>query len=1366
MKLLKSILGLAWLIGSLAAPAAAADPAAPFVPDGHTLLLYHFDEGQGTVAKDSSGHGYDGEIRGAHWDQGRFGKALRFDGAAACVFRKTPERVQGLAQLTVECWFKQDAPEGRQFLVGQDVGFHFDLNDGAASSLSLYNRGASLPNRDGLRHQQIGSGLGTVLAGRWHHLAATFDGRQVSFFLDGVLQGRSPGGKEFALGVPSRGLWIGCYVGSDYWFNGRIDEVRLSDCVRYDPDGRLAVGQKAFELPGKAVLRKAIRTPRSTGTARLSLRLTRLYGGDAAGWVSLKPPGKPAAIVGRYGLPGSGQRAESRLDLDVSDEYSGDGRYVVGLEPGGGGYFALTEARLTAGGRLVARWSGEIRSRRTFEPPILVPLCAGAPAGEEPRRIVLLPQAADRMSGDLDIEAGDDADPPSLFGEGLVEYWIDVPRDQTYRVYLRYAAPGLRPCDLVIDGEDLHPYHMAARNRSLGVSARDALWEYQGAAALSAGLHWIRLQDVLPQIVALRLEPVAAAPRTAIPWQRFPVPGGDFLGRAEAWQVRGLFGRPGRAAVRVDRATTPVLRFSTEFRNTDRGEMFAGDCVRLVHAGAWDLEPFGRLRFRFEGQGSGHAVSLWAVDLKGDEKLLWRWRDVKAGARDVAVPISFEGNDVFDPGHVTEICLELDEGNARADQVNRLTGALVDPVFDRRDALAPPPGYAAALEKARQEAGEVRRKAGRRAPPLVAGGFRPWTRPVVPEEHPLYAGCQPKPVTRKTLGYTLHTTGARDIGPATLDQFHKFYNFGDVCWPHIGICPQRANFAKQSDYRSALGDLESRLQEVRRRGLLLFDIWGYVPFDPQFPWKIAPEHHEILLRVLGEKFLGYDNGEQDGRYIGSYAAAGKHTTRREGWEDFVRWDQHVAGDGMNYMDATGSLNFSHYYGQRGCRLLGLETAQGLPSDTLMFAFLRGAGKQYGRLLTQATSVWNRFGYNIYSGRKTEGAAGYGYGPHKGCSLGLHQRLFLSSYLGGHSIAGTETAQFTADELPGGIPELSPLGRQHLALRAWFDQHPDRGVMFTPVGLMLDFYNGWNPPRHLYRGDQYKIWGKFPYQKGDYLADAVFRMIWPGYQDCSYLRNERGFLTPTPYGDIFDVITNRCHPSVLKQYNCVMLLGDMEITPYLAGSLADFVHGGGDLVIDARNARQLPEQFIGMALGPKAKGCASVLLSTGATYEEQPYTYTVGRPRGAVPLLASEHGHPLLAVNQLGRGRVILGMADCWMTDPVAYRVPSIVNMEPPYLLLEGIRAVLGAYFDSFSPVEFRPAGLGITTCCFHGDPKRLLVGLMNHDLSADWQGTLHLRVGQTASVAELWRGQPLGAGDPLPLAIPAGDLLILDVRLR
>ena len=41
---------------------------------------WHFDEGQGNIAHDSSGNNNHGTIYGAKWVDGKFGKALEFDG--------------------------------------------------------------------------------------------------------------------------------------------------------------------------------------------------------------------------------------------------------------------------------------------------------------------------------------------------------------------------------------------------------------------------------------------------------------------------------------------------------------------------------------------------------------------------------------------------------------------------------------------------------------------------------------------------------------------------------------------------------------------------------------------------------------------------------------------------------------------------------------------------------------------------------------------------------------------------------------------------------------------------------------------------------------------------------------------------------------------------------------------------------------------------------------------------------------------------------------------------------------------------------------------------------------------------------------
>ncbi|NLC59064.1 MAG: LamG domain-containing protein, partial [Armatimonadetes bacterium] len=898
-------------------------PLQPFSPDEHTLLLYHFDEGEGTVARDSGPHGYDGEVQGARWTNGRFDKALRFDGKDDCVYRAFTERIAGLKEITVECWFRQDNQAGRQFLAGKDVTFHYDVTDGGGTSLSLYNEGGAVNNAEGKPHQHLGIGLSISSRG-WHHGAVTYDGQQISFFLDGVLQGRLDASRDFLLGLPDKGLWIGCYVGKDYWFSGWIDELRISDCVRYDPDKQLAVGGKVFDMPGKAPLVKTVRQPKQTGLARLDLTLTKLYGQEAAGRIYLKPPGRPAVIVGEYALRALEKGGQARVSVDVSDEVTGDGNYLVGLEATeAGAYFALTQATLTRGGQVIGRWTGQARSRRTFDPPVLVPLRVGSARPAKPEPLLLLPRDADRIGGDLTIEEDDGV--PLLTGNGYAEYWVDLPVKTTYRVSMRYISSAYRPCDLVIDGRDLNDYNMCALTPTPSSSLQDAFWEYQGTTTLAPGAHWIRVQDVIPDIIAIRFDPVDRAPRRSVPWQRFPVPAAGFLSATAQWNAPPPTAVPAGAAARLHQdAKQQALRFDVTFPPAANPAL-GGTTLRFTRAVRVNLEPFGRLKLRFEGQGTQHVVALRAVDAKGDEKLLWRYRDTEAGPQEIAVPLSFEGNDVFDPARVVALHLDCDQGNVRLGQESRFRGALIAPTFERRDRLATPAGYPQALTRARKALAAAVKRVTAKAEPLLSPGFQPWTKPVVPEEHPLFATTEPKPVTRRTLGYDLHTTGARSIDPNTLADYHEHYDFGDICWPHLGICPQRRNFTSDADYQEALAEFERRCLNVRERGLYCFDIWGYVPHDPSFPDRVAPEHHEILMRVFGDRFLGYDNGEQDGRYIGAYADRGPHTNRKEGWEDFVRWDTTICNDHLNYMNATGSLNYSHYYGERGARMLGLET---------------------------------------------------------------------------------------------------------------------------------------------------------------------------------------------------------------------------------------------------------------------------------------------------------------------------------------------------------------------------------------------------------------------------------------------------------
>jgi len=70
------------------------------------------------------------------------------------------------------------------------------------------------------------------------------------------------------------------------------------------------------------------------------------------------------------------------------------------------------------------------------------------------------------------------------------------------------------------------------------------------------------------------------------------------------------------------------------------------------------------------------------------------------------------------------------------------------------------------------------------------------------------------------------------------------------------------------------------------KDLLLGGFWGFVPGleairTQQPPWGefIVPEEmHQYLTEHMGNGFLGYESGENDGRYIGGYAATAATVT--------------------------------------------------------------------------------------------------------------------------------------------------------------------------------------------------------------------------------------------------------------------------------------------------------------------------------------------------------------------------------------------------------------------------------------------------------------------------------------------------------
>ena len=102
--------------------------------------IWLFDEGRGTVAKDSSPNGNDGElIAGPKWVEGKFGGALEFDGSGTSVETESADKLTEFelgdkTDFTVTAWFKTDTGTG--FIMSKTrkaaswTGFEVKFGDG------------------------------------------------------------------------------------------------------------------------------------------------------------------------------------------------------------------------------------------------------------------------------------------------------------------------------------------------------------------------------------------------------------------------------------------------------------------------------------------------------------------------------------------------------------------------------------------------------------------------------------------------------------------------------------------------------------------------------------------------------------------------------------------------------------------------------------------------------------------------------------------------------------------------------------------------------------------------------------------------------------------------------------------------------------------------------------------------------------------------------------------------------------------------------------------------------------------------------------------------------------------------------------
>jgi len=218
------LLKLSWILIFLLVPAFIAS-AAVNLEDFAGVWL--FDEGRGNLAEDATGNGNDGEMMGAKWVDGKFGKALLFEAAGEVLIQST-ERLNLGDEFTMMAYFYANALNDYHVIIAKDAECLLRMDspaEGGKMSAFVNLAGGWEPRASAIVPKKE----------TWYHFAAVYssDTQTLVVYVDGVQAAQSGrAGKPAANNNP---VTIGHWGGGSK-FNGIIDEVAILDTALEEND--------------------------------------------------------------------------------------------------------------------------------------------------------------------------------------------------------------------------------------------------------------------------------------------------------------------------------------------------------------------------------------------------------------------------------------------------------------------------------------------------------------------------------------------------------------------------------------------------------------------------------------------------------------------------------------------------------------------------------------------------------------------------------------------------------------------------------------------------------------------------------------------------------------------------------------------------------------------------------------------------------------------------------------------------------------------------------------------------------------------------------------------------------------------------